>query len=155
MTPYLQLIQTLCTNLAVDFDADCEFLLIQTDDHEARVSACALHTGDEGIRIQVHVFSLPNSNDGAVADALRLIHRLNHDARSLSPWRIVLDEHDEILIEQLKQLDGSGALDVEQALVDGLQRARQLKLLLLDWIDDAPNSPTDQIHRFGNEMIFG
>jgi hypothetical protein len=90
-----------------------------------------------------------------VADALRLIHRLNHDARSLSPWRIVLDEHDEVLIEQLKQLDGAGALDVELALVDGLERAGLLKSLLLDWVDDAPDSPTDQIHRFGKEMIFG
>jgi hypothetical protein len=155
MTPYLQLMQMLCTNLDVDFDTDCEFLLIQTHDHEARVSASALHTGDEGLHIQVHVCTLPDSNTGAAADALRLLHRLNHDARSLSPWRIVLDEHDEILIEQRHQLDRSSAFDVELALVDGLQRARQLKDLLLDWVDDAPSSPTDPLHRYGAGLIFG
>ena len=155
MTPYSQLIQTLCANLAVEFDETCDFLFIQTHDHEARVSACALHTGDEGLRIQVHVFTLPNSRDGATADALRLLHRLNHDARSLSPWHIVLDEHDEVLIEQRHQLDRSSAFDVELALVDGLQRAKQLKDLLLDWVDDAPSSPTDPLHRSGAGLIFG
>ena len=155
MNTFSQLIQALCVNLDVDFDAEGEFFLLETADHDATVCACALPSGAEGLSVQIQVCPLPHSSAGLSADALFLLHRLNHDARSEIPWRILLDENDELLIEQLCRLDQVDANDLERALVDGLQRAGQLKELLRDWIDDDPITQGDQRPSLGAGLIFG
>lgn len=79
--------------------------------------------------------NFPPANDGSTVDALRLLHRLNHQARSTTAWRIVLSD-DDILMMQQTCLLSIGVDGVQEALIDGLERVQTLQALLQDWLPE-------------------
>jgi hypothetical protein len=135
MTDFFQLIQELCSSLDIPAEPESDLLVVETQGHQAVVSSCPHPDSIEGVRVQIRVDTLPLTEDGSLVDTLRLLHHLNHQARTMTPWRIVLDDENVLLIQQIGLLS-IGGQGVQQMLIDGLERVEQLETMLRDWLPE-------------------
>jgi hypothetical protein len=133
MTGYDELIQKLCISLEVPHEPDSDFFVFETQGHQAVVSAFTGPSGDEGVRVQISAGTFPQATDGSTLDALRMLHHLNHKARTSMAWRIVLCDDDVLMIQQTCPLT-VGDEGLQQVLIDGLDRVGHLRSLLEDWL---------------------
>jgi hypothetical protein len=133
MTDFYKLIQAMIASLGLQADPDSDLLVLEAQGHQAVVSSCRLPSGDEGVLIQISTRPLPQAVDGSTADALRMLHHLNHEARTMTPWRIVLSDDDVLMVQQTCLLS-LGEDGVQKILLDGLERVEQLQALLDDWL---------------------
>ena len=155
MNAYDQLIQALCASLQIEADADSDAFVLQTPQHDAVVSEQTSPWGEQGLLVQVSVRTLTEADPNDMTDALKMLHRLNHDARSMSPWRIGLDADQALSIQQwcgLGQIDAEG---LQQVLIDGLERASLLDSLLAQALPDSSNPHEQVSDALSAHVIFG
>jgi hypothetical protein len=155
MTAYEHLIQALCASLQIEADADSDALVLETPDHDAFVSAQPSPSGAQGLLVRVSVRTLTEADPHDMADALKMLHRLNHDARSMSPWRIVLDADEALSIQQWCALDQIDADGLQQVLIDGLERAGLLHSMLAQALPDSEGPSEHGSPALSSHVIFG
>lgn len=155
MTAYAQLVEDLCQHFGMPSTPDADLWVLETDLHSASVSPCLMHSETQGVLIQVLVREMPETRDESAVDALRLLHRLNHDARFMTPWRIVLSEEGELLITQTQALTHMDTPALAAALTDGLERADLLNKLLDDWLAPATAELASSPMALPPHVIFG
>lgn len=152
MSPYIQLIGALCASLQIEPPVDSDVFILETSEHHAATFEQESASGDPGLLVRVSVRSLICPSGEDMADTLSMLHRLNHDARSMSPWRILLDENDELFIQQWCALNQIDADSLQSVLTDGLDRAQLLESLLTESLTE--NTLRD-VAALSGSMIFG
>lgn len=135
MATFSELMQDLCASLGVQAEPDSDLFVLETQGKQAVVTSCKLPSGDDGLYLQLSVGNFPPANDGTTVDALRLLHHLNHQARTTTPWRIVLGDDDMLMMQQTCLLS-LGSEGVQAALIDGLERLEPLQALLQEWLPE-------------------
>lgn len=134
-------------------EPDSDLFVIEVQGHQAVLSPCQLPSGDEGLYLQISVASLPTAIDGSTVDALRFLHHLNHQSRATTPWRIVLSDEDVLKMQQTYLLS-LGSEGLQQALIDGLERLTQLKVLLQDWLPEQEDAERPAMDGPNAHIIF-